>query len=776
MRLEEALDAPYDLTLSVMVRDGDADMALLLGRDAVLTIERLPLTRRVCGVVKTVREGQRRPDGSLEVHLTVVPALFMLSMRRNTRMFQNQSVPEILEAVLGESLGPYGRVAQLELNASYPKREYCLQYQESDLEFVSRLMQEEGIHYTFDHEGDVEIVNLRDDNAFAEPASAAPAPGEAGYQPHDLAVVTTEPIHRFFRAHDTTPTGVAVRDRDWTDGTLRVSAEEQGTDALGRSREQYEHGEGRSLTISSYDQGVRRYQANDAPRQASVRKQAHTAEALTTSGIGRVIGFTPGKRFRLRGHPGVGFDDDYLITHVVHESEESDELAPAGGAESYHNRFTCVPMTVPWRPRRVARKPRVPSIQTAIVTGPAGAEIHTDEWGRVKVHFHWDRENAQDDRSSVWMRVQQQWAGAGWGSLWIPRVGMEVVVQFVDGDPDRPLVTGSLYNAQNPPPYDLPAEKSKSTLKSNSTPGGGGFNELRFEDGAGSEQIYIHAQKDYDRVTLNNETHTVGVDQTIVVGNNQTQTVGNNQTETIVANQTLSVGGDRAITVTGNFEETIHGTSTIQVLSPATETLNAGETQTVNAGRTETVNGGETRTVNGGQTETINGGVTQTINGGLTQTVTGGTTLTHDGAMCEDVTGTLDQSITGTVNIFTPDSYNITANGGFNVTAPAGATLTAPAGWTVIAAAGQTQIDSSVDWLTGGFSFKAIDKTSIVGIKSSITGVSMSITGVSMDITGVKIANKPLDVDTALTKLQVGALELRQKALRVLVAALHLQI
>jgi type VI secretion system secreted protein VgrG len=212
------------------------------------------------------------------------------------------------------------------------------------------------------------------------------------------------------------------------------------------------------------------------------------------------------------------------------------------------NRFECIPLAVEWRPARRWPKPRITSMQTATVVGPSGEEIHTDIHGRIKVQFHWDRENPANETSSCWVRVQQAWAGGGWGFWWVPRIGMEVVVQFVDGDPDRPLVTGSVYNATNELPYPLPDEKTKSTIKSNSSLGGGGSNEFRFEDKAGSEQIYAHAQKDYNEVVEHDHNTLVHNCQTNTVDVDQTQTIGANQTET-VHNQVMTVDGNRTVHV-----------------------------------------------------------------------------------------------------------------------------------------------------------------------------------------------------------------------------------
>ena len=239
---------------------------------------------------------------------------------------------------------------------------------------------------------------------------------------------------------------------------MPVEIEQRSTDELGRDRESYEHGEGRSLQLWDYDQGARTYQQNDAPTQSFVRLETHNRDRLIGEGFGRVISMAPGQRFEITGHPTVGVDGEYILLRVEHVSRSLGEvLQTTGESDSYYNRFECIPADVPYHPRRTVEKPSIPGIQTAVVTGPGGEEIHVDEYGRIKVQFHWDREGQNDENSSCWIRVQQPWAGSGWGFWYVPRIGMEVIVHFVNGDPDRPLVTGCVYNANNLPA--LPAAR-----------------------------------------------------------------------------------------------------------------------------------------------------------------------------------------------------------------------------------------------------------------------------------------------------------------------------
>lgn len=554
VHVEEALNEPYRATIRVATDDSEVDLADLLGRGCLLVIERSPVAHRFPGIVLRVDEGSQRAN-ELATRATVelVPALALLDLRTNTRIFQDETVPDILESVLRDGVRPYRREIRTELDARYLRREYCVQYQETDLAFVHRLMEEEGISYSFENDDGREVLLLRDSNRVrgeVETLDGNPVP----YLPNELEVSASEPIHAFHPIRRLVPTSTTARDVDWTrQGSMRLEAHHAGDDR-GPPWEVYEHG--RSLTITDYSQAVQKYQANDASQQAQVRQELHGRDALSASGLGRVIGFGAGLTFEMSGHPNLGADGTYLLTRVIHES------TPREGGQNqndpYHNQFTCIPADTPFRPDRVTPKPRIPSTQTAVVVGPGSEEIHTDEHGRVKVQFHWDRQGTSDDRSSCWIRVQQPWAGSGWGFSFIPRVGMEVVVSFLDGDPDRPLVVGSVYNGTNRPPYTLPDEKTKSTIKTSSSPHSGGSNELRFDDKAGHEEIYVHAERDYNELIEHNHSTRVKANQSNSVGGNQGEAIGRNQTISVEKDQSLHVKGERTTKVERN--ETVHVT------------------------------------------------------------------------------------------------------------------------------------------------------------------------------------------------------------------------
>jgi len=739
VRLGESLDAPYELEAR-LVTDADApDPRQLLGKPATVTLLRAGAPRRVHGIVAELTERTIDDDDlTAVVDVTVRPALEALRHRVDTRIFQEKSVPEILAEVLEAGLGPYGRAFEDRTQASYPACEYVVQYDESDLAFCERLMQREGISYWFEHEGDVEQLVLADaPQAFGEITTAAggsPIPiTERGQGDLD-----DESIHHLGAWSRVTPTKVALRHFDWTAPSTPIEAEAsdapEGDAAVGASidpeREVYVH-DTDPPTLSDYAGTA--YGANDAAARATVRREQHASGARLAGGRSTLLAMRPGATVEVSGHPIVGRDGAYRVTSVEHRLDAE--------SDAYENRFEARPEAVPVRPARTRPAPRIHSVQTAIVVGPAGEEIHTDAHGRIKVQFHWDRLGASEERSSCWIRVLQPWAGPGWGFLFLPRIGMEVVVKFVDGDPDRPLVIGSVYDGDRRPPYPLPDDKTKSTIKTESSLGGGGYNELRFDDAAGAEQIWIHAQKDFDEVVENDHTTTVHHQQHIRVDNDQRQEIGNDQTEHVFANQDLTVDADRTVTVHGDYAETIDGS----------------ETRTVRGGVTETIEAGEDRTVTGSMTETIVGDRTQDITGDSSETIS----------------ATLSQTIAGAVSLSTPATYDITATGGVTIVAPAGVTIVAPAGHTIVAPGGQTIIDG--EWAKSG-----ADWHDSIALKLSVTILKIKWRAIAITAYGASFEWSTFKLDKAAVKmfgfgnyLEKAAVKRKARAIHAEVAGAH---
>jgi type VI secretion system secreted protein VgrG len=574
--LEERMDRPYEAILDLSNDDTSADPLALLGQPASLGIER-HTTRDVHGVIRRVERGRSGAgDRSITARVFLVPALWTLSQSRNTRVFQEKKVTDILREVLEAGLGPFQREIQLDLQGTYQPREYCMQWEESDLDFCHRLMQEEGIWYHFDQSGDAEKMVLGDTaSSFEglETQDGNPVP----YTPVGQGSSPVEAIMELFSGRQLVPNKAVVREYDWTRPATEFKGEAEltGSDAASADEpamEEYVHGP--SVHFSQYSSP--NFAGNDANFQASMMKARRATEIEVAHATSELTLASPGLRFEVSGHPHDELDREWLVVAVRHEGQAAGDGGGDDGGVEYVNHLELIPADVDWRPRRTQWKRRVHSVMTATVVGPSGEEIHTDVHGRIKVQFHWDREGERDDHSSCFLRSMQPWAGQGWGFVFLPRIGMEVVVTFVDGDIDRPLVMGTVYHGTNTPPYPLPDDKTKSTIKSNSTPGGDGFNELRFEDAAGSEEIFIHAQKDMNETILNNHSRSVGANETISVTGNRTKSVDKNENVTIKGSHKTTIQGSETgdgqsisgghVTITGDYQ--LDTTKTILAKAP----------------------------------------------------------------------------------------------------------------------------------------------------------------------------------------------------------------
>ncbi|KIG12359.1 putative vgr related protein [Enhygromyxa salina] len=706
----EQLNEPYDMRVELMTYELAAEPSVLLGASVSLFIERGALVHEISGIVERVEEGATS-EHDLFCTITVVPALRALAHRRNSRIFQDMKIPEILELVLAEGLSPYERSVNVDnLVGDYLPQEYTVQYRESDFDFVHRLMEEYGINYRFKSEDGVEVMYLSDSSASYEDLISLG--NQDGLLPMRMRGGTpemTEDARGFRRESKLRSTVARSMVFDWlSPDEPRTSESDVAAEfdipngaTLEPEREDYDH-EQPSATYGYRSAGL---DTAEFDSQVALRRARHQRDAVRCWGVAVTTQMTAGTKFELLDHPQVDLLGRYYVVSVTHMAGvfAGAELAD----EAYVNKFQCVPEAVQWRPARQRRSPRISGMQTATVVGPAGEEIHTDEHGRIKVQFHWDREGEFDENTSCFIRVVQPWAGNGWGFVFLPRIGMEVAVTFIEGDPDRPVITGCLYNGANTPPYALPDDKTKSTIKSDSSPGGGGFNELRFEDSAGAEEIYIHAQKDFNEEVLNDHNTTVGANQTNTVEVDQEQTIHGNQTEVVDGNQDITVNSDQIIHVVG----------------AVTETIDAGETRTVTSGVTEDITGGETRTITGDQSETITGSVTRTISADVTETITGGVTQT--------ITGAMTQTITGGQTVTTPATYTLTAAGGV--------TINAPAGYKVIAPGGTTYVDSFFDSY-GAKKLTAYGFTmGLTANKVDLVVNALSVVNMKVDMVGIKV-------------------------------------
>lgn len=553
MQLSEALSEPYLLELELVTEELAADTEQMLGANLELTIDRESIVRTIRGIVHLV-EYIGVSDDRLQIRVEVVPVLHLLGQRVDTRLWQDVSVPEVVQEVLEEAFGDYDRQLTVNLTGSYEPREYIVQYHESDLDFVSRLLEDEGISYWFDHEsGDgKEVMVLEDSNDNVVDITTIDDSPELHIIVDRADNAEVESLQFLDWTRELTSTAVYQRVFDWLTPVEPIEANgpadgDPDVDDRGLRREVYHHG---------------RFVEPD-PDPRTIRKLVHrTQRDKLARGFGNVIGFAPGRKFTVIEHQRADMDREYLIRRVIHVGDCPEVMmGESGSTPRYQNRFECLVFDSdkPYRPVPMTPRPRIYGPQTAIVTGPDGEEIHTDEHGRIKVRFDWDRQHALTDDTSMWIRVAHNWAGPGFGSFFLPRIGMEVLVEFLEGNPDQPLVVGCVYNGDNSISVGVPDNKTQSTIRTRSSPNSDGYNELRFEDAAGSEEIFVHAQKDYNEVVENDHSTTVHGNQTNSVDGNQSQTIGGNQSETVHGEQTMTVDKNRTVTIKGSQAVTIVG-------------------------------------------------------------------------------------------------------------------------------------------------------------------------------------------------------------------------
>jgi type VI secretion system secreted protein VgrG len=557
MECSEALGRIYTYRLDLLSTRGDIKIADVLGTSMTVVLD-LPEggERYFNGIVtRFAYRGWR--DGIASYEAVLHPALWLLTRSSNCRIFQDQSAIDIVKAVCGDAA--YGGLVSLDagsLSATPAARTYCVQYRESDFNFVCRLLEEEGIYFYFIHQDGAHTLVLADSYG-----AHAPAEGYATVQFRDEETHRNpleEAVTRFAPGGEIQASVVALNDFDFEKATSSTGGGllAKATIAAAFGQQSYEQ----------YDYPGRYTTSSAGGDLARARMEALHGQCEQVEAFGNARGLTTGALFTLSEHPRDDQNREFLITAA------DTEIAGVGYGSDGKNtstEFRCAFQAVgkehSYRAPAMARKPIVQGPQTAMVVGKAGEEIWTDKYGRVKVQFHWDRNGKADEASSCWVRVQQGWAGKSWGAMFVPRIGMEVVVSFLEGDPDQPLVTGCVYNGDSLPPYELPAEQTKSTIKSNSSKGGGGFNEIRFEDKKDSEEIFIQAEKDFNRVVKNNDTLKIKNDRSLDVGNDHKEHVANDHTVTVDNNQAITVTKDRKLDVSGNQTTTIAGDQKVAV-------------------------------------------------------------------------------------------------------------------------------------------------------------------------------------------------------------------
>jgi type VI secretion system secreted protein VgrG len=566
MRLVEEMDAPFELHLELVTHDVDAATDDLLGSECHLEIVRGERIRAVYGIIDQV-DYLGLSEDQLMVNVRVVPALALLEHQINSRIFQEMSVLEIVKKVLEPALGDYGRTLDVgaETRGTEP-RDYCVQYRESDLHFVARLLEEEGISYSFVHDEGVghEVVFLSYENADFTDVSNVDGSALVPIVRDSEEQASDESIRGLDYRRQSTSTATMHMDFDWKNPDAPLFSEAPGQDEKNRIRRVYRH-------------DLRRFITDDGADRAADHQKGLARPGKVAHGTGNVITFRPGTVFEVERHDRSDLETKFAILRVEHRGLCPEVLVSTRDqrgetASRYENSFGAVPLEVPVRPLRRATKPRAYGPETAIVVGPAGEEIHVDEHGRIKVQFHWEEDPKKNDTSSCWIRARQNWAGPGWGFQFVPRIGMEVVVEFLGGNPDRPLVNGCVYNGKNAYPYEMPGKKTQSGIKTTSV-GGEGSNEIRFEDAGGSEELYVHAQKDMNSSVGNNQTLSVTADRSV--------SVGGNLSDSISKNKTIDVGGDHTETITGKMDLTVSKSQSVSITQDVTETIGGKHEQSI---------------------------------------------------------------------------------------------------------------------------------------------------------------------------------------------------
>ena len=638
MTASQGLSVLEEIELDLLSEKSDLAPEKLLGKPMAVQVVRLDGSKRHFNGI-CMRFGIGAPQGRFHGYrASVRPWLWYLTRTADCRIFQDLSVPEIVEKVFADH-GPIANF-QFKLDRSYRTRVYCVQYRETDFNFVARLLEEEGIYWYFEHTDGAHQLVLVDDPSFHEPAPGCeklPFYGNTGQVPPG-----TEYVGQWSFSREVQTGSVALTSYDFERPSVALDV-----DAA--------HPRGHSLADYEQFDFQGEYTAKaDGQQLAGNRAEELASRHERLAGSTNAQGFAVGHVFDLTRHGREDQNGRYLITHTRHSARVNGYEAgnPAG---DYGCSFAAIPAAQVFRPARRTPKPFVQGPQTALVVGPGGEEIFTDKYGRVKVQFHWDRYGKKNEKSSCWVRVSSPWAGKSFGFMQVPRMGQEVVVDFLEGDPDQPLITGRVYNAEQMPPWGLPANATQSGMLTRSSKGGaiGNANALRFEDKKGSEQVWLHAERNQDIEVENDETHWVGHDRTKTIDHDEQVHVKHDRTERVDNDESISIGHDRfmtverdkfekvlrhkAIDVVSTHTENIGGTMSIAVGSSLTETVGANYAETVGGAMELTVGAALAITVGAVMAETVGGAKVESIGAAKSETIGGSRSLNVGGSNSESL-------------------------------------------------------------------------------------------------------------------------------------------
>ncbi len=543
---QEAISRLFSFDLDLLSEKGSIDFAQIIGKKVTITVTQADKTPRYFnGIVSHF--AQSGADARFtRYRLQMVPWTWLLTRYADCKIFHNKTVQEILEQVFKDrGLTDY----QIKLNGNYSPMEYCVQYRETDFNFISRLMEQNGIFYFYQHENGSHTMVIAD-----SPSAHEPCPGQetVGYNLTSGGIDDEDVIHSWTIEQALRSGKYTLTDYNFKTPSANLVATEPSVIEVGSNS-------GFELFDFPGEYATR----GDGTAFAKIRMQEEEASHLAAKGSSTCRAFTSGYKFTLKDHYQDSMNVSYVLSEVQHSASVADTYAMSSGAggEIYSNLFACIPETVPFRPARLTPKPFVQGPQTAVVVGKcddsdgggSGEEIWVDKYGRVIVLFPWDRPN----KYSCWVRVSQDWAGQGWGSITIPRVGQEVLVSFLEGDPDRPIITGRVYNEDQTVPYTLPDNQTRSTFKTRSSKGGGAdnYNELRFEDKNGDEQVFVRGEKDFDTRIKNDIREWAGNNRSLIVTKDQMEKAGGDVHSQVTGNVNEKVGQNLSLQVGQNLYE-----------------------------------------------------------------------------------------------------------------------------------------------------------------------------------------------------------------------------
>lgn len=553
----EHLSRPFRFELKLLSADANIAFGSILGERVTLRLERQDTSsgpEYFNGFVSRFRQVESAGDFA-RYEMTVVPWLWFLTRTSDCRIFQEMTVPDIIKKACNDA--GFSDIDISGLTGTYRTWEYCVQYRETAFNFLSRLMEQEGICYYFKHEEQKHTLMLAD-----APSAHAEAPGlsELVFRPEDRASTLRERVSSWTIEQSVQAGSYVLTDYDFKQPKKLL---------LTKSAEPKQHA---AADFEMYDFPGEYVEPGDGDKYAQIRLQELHTDQTRASGETDAKGIRVGYIFELTEHPREDQNRKHLVVSTSRSAETTQyRSGESGASDSYSCSFVAIDAKHQFRPARVTPKPIVSGCQTAFVVGKPGEEIDPDEFGRVKVKFHWDRDAKGDHTSSCWMRVSQTVAGKRWGAIHIPRIGQEVIVEFLEGDPDRPIITGRVYNGINKPPYDLPGMKTVSGMKSNSSKGGQGFNEIRFEDKKGDEQIFLHAEKNIDIRAKNDRFESIGHDRNLDVGNDKFEEVKNDRHETIGRDHMERIKRDRHLTVDGKEAKKVVKTLSLTVEDDVSE-------------------------------------------------------------------------------------------------------------------------------------------------------------------------------------------------------------